>query len=70
MKCTLCNVENEEESETHLMKCTEIVKEINKDINVATASYADIFSDDIDDQLNITQIFDNILKIKNAHQRK
>ena len=68
MKCSLCKNDNEDKSEIHLLKCTEIRKELTQDLHIANVSYSDIFSENIEDQVAITKIFDKILKLKNIHQ--
>ena len=43
------------------------MSQINQDFKLASSCYDDIFSDDIEDQITISRIFDNILKLKAAH---
>ena len=67
MKCSLCESSSEEESETHLLKCTKIHENIDaKDVIVLkNAKYEHIFSNNIDDQVTITKIFAKVFKTRN-----
>ena len=66
MQCSLCEDENEEESEIHLLKCSKIEENISSNINLATANYENIFGDNIEDQMAITKIFDLVFKTKDT----
>ena len=72
MKCSLCEDESEEESECHLLRCPKIVAEIKDPRNITNATYEDIFSDNIDTQVNITKIFNEVLKVRKVliHNKK
>lgn len=65
MHCRLCQDTNEEESEIHLLKCEKIIDNITSDINLATAKYENIFSENLDDQIQIVKIFSKIFKLRN-----
>ena len=63
----MCSLDSEQESEKHLMKCSEVLKNIDQEFNLIDANYSDIFSEDISNQINITKIFEKIMKIKALH---
>ena len=65
MHCKLCKNVNEEESEIHLLKCDIITKNISHDINLTSAKYENIFSENVEDQIQITKIFAEIFKLRN-----
>ena len=69
MECRMCSLDTEEESEKHLMKCSEVLKKINNEFNLIDANYLDIFSEDLSNQINITRIFEKIIKIKTLHTK-
>ena len=54
MHCRLCKSANEEESEIHLLRCEKITENIAHDINLSTAKYENIFSENIKEQIEIT----------------
>ena len=66
MQCSLCENASEEESEMHLLKCIKISQNINPNIDLKNASYKNIFSENIDDQVKITKIFDAVFRTKNS----
>ena len=55
--CNLCENQNEEESEMHILRCEALNEEPIND-----EDYEDIYSDNLEKQQRITQIFQNILK--------
>ena len=65
MSCKLCHDKNEEESEIHLLKCKIICENISSDINLATTNYEHIFSENLDEQIQVVKIFDKIFKLRN-----
>ena len=65
MQCRLCD--SEEESESHLIECSEVVKKIGNDFNLIDSDYLDIFSNNLEDQIEITKIFEKIMKVKTLH---
>ena len=67
MNCSICQLDSTEESEKHLLQCSEIVKKIDTEINLIDAKYDDIFSESMEDQVQITKIFEKIMKIKALH---
>ena len=67
MQCSLCEIQSKEESEIHLLECSKIMSSIGQDIDLANANYSDIFSENIDNQITITQVFEKIIKIKKIH---
>ena len=64
MHCLLCNDKNTEESEIHLISCPKIIENVDSNLDVKNAKYENIFSDNIEDQIHITKIFDKILRTK------
>ena len=62
MYCRICDNRTDEESEKHLLKCSEIIKNI--DIDITNAKYESIFSENIEEQISITKIFDSIFKTR------
>ena len=62
MQCRICNLN--EESEKHLINCSEVVKKIGGEFNLNEANYLDIYSENIESQIKITRIFEKIMKIK------
>ena len=66
MQCSLCEDENDEESEIHLLKCAKIIEKIGPNVNLANARYENIFSDKIEDQVAITKVFDLVFKTKDV----
>ena len=69
MNCSICQLDSTEESEKHLLQCSEIVKKIDTEINLIDAKYDDIFSESMEDQVQITKIFEKIMKIKDLHSQ-
>ena len=67
MQCTLCDENSEEESESHLLQCTKIRANLDLDtiMEIFDASYEQIFSQNIDQQIKITKIFAKVLKLRN-----
>ena len=68
MQCRL--YEKDEDSERHYLKCEKILQNIDPSIDLNTAKYEHIFSSDIEDQINITRIFDQIIKIRSKMLHK
>ena len=64
MKCRLCDDQNEDESEIHLIKCIKIRENIDQGFDLSKALYENIHSDDLEEQIFITKIFDLILKTR------
>ena len=64
MLCKLCHDKNEEESESHLLKCEIIRENIPSEINLASAKYENIFSENLEEQIQIVKIFDKIFKLR------
>ena len=62
MYCRICDNRTDEESEKHLLNCSEIIKNI--DIDITNAKYESIFSENIEEQISITKIFDSIFKTR------
>ena len=62
MYCRLCKDTSEEESERHLLKCKNIIDNIDSNIDISTAKYESIFSENIEDQVSITKIYRAIFK--------
>ena len=67
MQCSICQLDSMDESEQHLHQCSEIIKKIGTEFNLIDANYEDIFSENIEDQVNITKIYKKIMKIKALH---
>ena len=65
MQCTLCENDSEEESEKHLLKCTKILDNVEDPTEILNASYEQIFSESIGEQIKITKVFSKILKVRN-----
>ena len=66
MQCTLCEDNSEEESEAHLLKCTKILNKLDgNNEDILNASYEQIFSQNIDEQIKVTKVFSKILKVRN-----
>ena len=65
MQCRLCKDESDEESEKHLLKCVVILQNIDKHLDLSSAGYDDIFSENIEAQISITKIFAAIFKVRN-----
>ena len=65
MQCRICNLD--EESERHLIQCTEVLKKMDEDFNFTEVDYLDIFSQNLDNQITITKIFEKIMKVKLLH---
>ena len=63
MKCFLC--ENDEDSEKHLLKCPKILENIDNPTEVQNACYENIYSQNLDDQIIVTKIYDKIFKTRN-----
>ena len=66
MKCALCENENDEESEKHLLKCPIILENMDNVAEVQNACYDDIYSQNIDSQINITKIFAKVFKTRST----
>ena len=64
MQCSICNDKNSEESEIHLLNCKKIIENIDTEINLTNAKYENIFSDNLEEQIAITKIFDKVLRTK------
>ena len=64
MKCSLCEDDSQEETEIHLLKCVKILAEIKNTLDITSAKYGDIFSENIEDQVTITKTFNEVLKIR------
>ena len=64
MKCRLCDNPNEDESEIHLLKCIKISENIESSSDLSNATYEQIFSDNLEDQVSITKIFDLVFKTR------
>ena len=64
MKCRLCDNPNEDESEIHLLNCIKIQENIESSIDLPNAKYEQIYSDNLEDQVNITKIFDLVFKTR------
>ena len=62
MTCRLCKDTTEDESETHLLKCSKIIE--NVDIDLSNAQYENIYSDNLEEQISITKIFSAIFKAR------
>ena len=62
IRCRLC--QKDEDSEKHYLKCEIVLRNIEPSIDLTTASYDNIFSSNIEDQVNITKIYDQIFKIR------
>ena len=54
-----------EDSEMHMLECNTIIDEIDNEVDLNNVKYEDIFSDNIDDQVNITKTYEKILRIRN-----
>ena len=70
MQCSICNDKNIEESEVHLLNCKKILENIGGDINLNNAKYDDIFSDNLEEQIAITKVFDKVLKTRTILQQQ
>ena len=68
MQCRLC--EKDEDSERHYLKCDKISNKIDPSIDLNQAKYENIFSSNIEEQINITRIFDQIFKIRSRELHK
>ena len=64
MYCSSCQDKSEEESERHLLNCTEILQNSDNPTEIENANYLDIFSNHLEDQVKITKIFAKIVKIR------
>ena len=64
MKCRLCDDDQEDESESHYLKCSKNLDKIDKKKEILNVKYKDIFSQHIEKQISITKIFDKIFKIR------
>ena len=51
MQCRICNLD--EESERHLIKCSEVLKKMDEDFNFIDVDYLDIFSQNLENQIKI-----------------
>ena len=71
MECRLCKDKNSEESEKHLLNCTVIEQNIDSNVDLQNVQYENIFSDNINEQILITKVFDKVFKTRdfllNAH---
>ena len=68
MYCSLCQDKSEEESEEHLLNCIKILENLDNPTEVENATYSDIFSNNLDDQVKITKIFAKIVKTRKRLQ--
>ena len=64
MKCRLCDNPNEDESEIHLLKCIKIQESIDSSIDLPNVIYENIYSDNLEDQVFITKVFDLVFKTR------
>ena len=64
MKCRMCEDENSIDSEEHYLKCSKILENFDDNEDILNAKYEDIFSQNIDEQISITRIFETIFKIR------
>ena len=64
MKCRLCDDDQEDESESHYLKCLKILENIDNKDEILNVKYEDIYSQNIEKQISITKIFDKIFKIR------
>ena len=64
MQCSICKDKNSEESEIHLLNCKKIIENIDSETNLTNAKYENIFSDNLEEQIFITKIFDKVLRTK------
>ena len=64
MQCRLCKDQSDEESEKHLLQCVVIIQNIDKNLDLSSARYEDIFSENIEDQISIAKIFATIFKVR------
>ena len=62
IQCRLCD--KYEDSERHYLVCEKIINNIDPSIELNSANYDHIFSSDIDEQINITKIYDQIFKLR------
>ena len=62
MQCRLC--EKYEDSERHYLECEKILNNIEFNSDLTNIKYEDIFSTDIQEQINVTKIFDQIFKLR------
>ena len=70
MFCSLCKNNTEEESEKHLLKCIKILEGIDNPSEIRNAIYENIFSDILEDQIQITKIFAKVVKYRRTLQTK
>ena len=70
MHCVLCNDKNTEESEIHLISCPKIIENVDSNLDMKNAKYENIFSDNLDDQIQKIKIFDKILRAKHILMKK
>ena len=70
MQCRYCENESEVESEVHLINCSKISENIDPDVDLADACYDNIFSEEIEDQVSITKVFNNIQRTRNILMRQ
>ena len=68
MYCSLSQDTSEEESEEHLLKCTKIIQKLSDPTEIENATYSDIFSKNLSDQVKITKIFAKIVKAQSLLQ--
>ena len=68
MSCRLCK-SNEEESEIHILKCSEIVKDKSLKDEISKISYSDIFGT-IDEQIKAVKVLKKVLKVWNLKLEK
>ena len=64
MFCRICQDQSEEESEKHLLKCKDIIENIESNINISNAKYESIFSDNVEEQASIAKVYNSILKTR------
>ena len=56
--------EEDEDSERHYLVCEKILDNIDPSVELKTAKYDHIFSSDLEEQINITKIFEQIFKLR------
>ena len=65
MKCSLCEAQDEEESEMHLFRCSKIMNKIGCKDDFENVCLDDIFSDNLDKQVSFVKLFNKVLKTRN-----
>ena len=65
MQCRLCDEKNEEESENHLINCNKIMQHYpGSTVDLLNAKYENIFSQNIEEQIQVTKIYNLIFKTR------